>query len=51
MYYRKLKFCIIYLALNRGCFEVVLMKKTPRTLGVNKGVICMILCELFIRVG
>jgi hypothetical protein len=35
MYYRRLKFCIIYLALNRGCFEAVLMKNTPRTLGVN----------------
>jgi hypothetical protein len=22
----RLKFCIIYLALNRGCFEAVLMK-------------------------
>jgi hypothetical protein len=35
MYYRGLKFCIIYLALNKGCFEVVLMKNTPRTLRVN----------------
>jgi hypothetical protein len=35
MYYRRLKFCIIYLALNRGCFEAVLMKNTSRTLGVN----------------
>jgi hypothetical protein len=35
MYYRRLKFCIIYLALNRGYFEAVLMKNTPRTLGVN----------------
>jgi hypothetical protein len=35
MYYRRLKFCIIYLALNRAYFEVVLMKNTPRTLGVN----------------
>jgi hypothetical protein len=35
MYYRRLKFCIIYLALNRGCFEAVLMKNTPRTLGVK----------------
>jgi hypothetical protein len=34
----QLKICIIYLALNRGCFEAVLMKNTPRTLGV-KGVI------------
>jgi hypothetical protein len=25
----------IHLALNRGCFEAVLMKNTPRTLGVN----------------
>jgi hypothetical protein len=33
--YKRLKFCIIYLALNRGCFEAVLMKSTPRTLGVN----------------
>jgi hypothetical protein len=32
MYYRRLKFFIIYLALNRGCFEVVLMINTPRTL-------------------
>jgi hypothetical protein len=36
MYYRRLKFCIIYLALNRGCFEAVLMKNTPRPLGVNQ---------------
>jgi hypothetical protein len=36
MYYRRLKFCIIYLALNRGFFEAILMKNTPRTLGVNK---------------
>jgi hypothetical protein len=35
MYYRRLKFCIIYLALNRGCFEAVLMKNTPRPLGVK----------------
>jgi hypothetical protein len=35
MYYKRLKFCIIYLALNRGYFEAVLMKNTPRTLGVN----------------
>jgi hypothetical protein len=35
MYYRRLKFCIIYLALNRGCFEAVLMKNTPRILGVK----------------
>jgi hypothetical protein len=35
MYYRRLEFCIIYLALNRGCFEAVLMKNTPRTLGVK----------------
>jgi hypothetical protein len=35
MYYRRLKFCIIYLALNRGYFEAVLMKNTPRTLGVK----------------
>jgi hypothetical protein len=35
MYYKRLKFCIIYLALNRGCFEAVLMKNTPRTLGVK----------------
>jgi hypothetical protein len=27
--------CKIHLALNRGCFEAVLMKNTPRTLGVN----------------
>jgi hypothetical protein len=26
---------IIYLPFNRGCFEIVLMKNTPRTLGVN----------------
>jgi hypothetical protein len=37
MYYRRLKFCIIYLVLNRGYFEAVLMKNTPRTLGVNVG--------------
>jgi hypothetical protein len=36
MYYRRLKFCIIYLALNRGCFEAVLMKNTPRTVGVKR---------------
>jgi hypothetical protein len=36
MYYRRVKFCIIYLALNRGCFEAVLMKNTPRTLGVKE---------------
>jgi hypothetical protein len=24
-----------YLALNRGCFEAILMKNTPRTLGVK----------------
>jgi hypothetical protein len=36
MYYRRVKFCIIYLALNRGCFEAVLMKSTPRTLGVKE---------------
>jgi hypothetical protein len=35
MYYRGLKFCIIYLALNRGCFEAVLMKNTHGPLGVN----------------
>ena len=35
MYYWRLKFCIIYLALNRGVFEVVLMKNTFETLGVN----------------
>jgi hypothetical protein len=35
MYYRKLKFCIIDLALNRGCFEVVLMKNTPGPFGVK----------------
>jgi hypothetical protein len=35
MYYRRLKFRIIYLALNRGCFETVLIKNTPRTLGVK----------------
>jgi hypothetical protein len=38
MYYRRLKFCIIYLALNRGCFEAVLMKNTPGLLGINFGV-------------
>jgi hypothetical protein len=32
MYYRRLKFCIIYLALNRGCFKAVLMKNTPKGL-------------------
>jgi hypothetical protein len=31
----RLRFCTIYLALNRGYFEAVLMKNTPRTLGVN----------------
>jgi hypothetical protein len=36
MYYRRLKFCIIYLALNRGCFEAILMTNTPRILGVNR---------------
>ena len=35
MYYRRLKFCIIYLTLNRSYFETVLMKITPRTLGVE----------------
>jgi hypothetical protein len=32
MYYRRLKFCIIYLALNKGCFETILMKNTPNAL-------------------
>ena len=31
----RLKFCIIYHALNSGCFEAFLMKNTPRTLGVK----------------
>jgi hypothetical protein len=35
MYYRRLKFCITYLALNRGYFEAVLMKNTPGPLGIN----------------
>jgi hypothetical protein len=35
MYYRRPKFCIIYLALNRGCFEVVLIKNTLGPLGVK----------------
>jgi hypothetical protein len=35
MYYRRLKFCIIYLVLNRGCFEAVLMKNTLGTLGIK----------------
>jgi hypothetical protein len=26
---------MIYLALNRGCFEAILMKNTPGPLGVN----------------
>jgi hypothetical protein len=39
MYYRRLKFCIIYLALNRGCFDAVLMKNTPGPLGVNREII------------
>jgi hypothetical protein len=26
---------MIYLALNRGCYEAVLMKNIPRTLGVK----------------
>jgi hypothetical protein len=34
MNYRRLKFCMIYLALNRGCFEAILMKNTPGPLGV-----------------
>jgi hypothetical protein len=29
------QFCTLYLALNRGCFEAILMKNTPRTLGVK----------------
>jgi hypothetical protein len=32
---KKTHVCKIHLALNRGCFETVLMKNTPRTLGVN----------------
>jgi hypothetical protein len=32
---KKSQVCKIHLALNGGCFEVVLMKNTPRTLGVN----------------
>jgi hypothetical protein len=28
--------CKIHLALNRGCFETILMNNTPRTLGVKK---------------
>jgi hypothetical protein len=32
---KRLQFCKIYLALNRGCFEAILMKKTPRALGIN----------------
>jgi hypothetical protein len=35
MYYRRLEFCIIYLALNKGCFEAVLMKTTSGPLGVK----------------
>jgi hypothetical protein len=35
MYYRRLKFCIIYLALNRDYFEAVLIKNTPRALEVK----------------
>jgi hypothetical protein len=38
MYYRRLKFCIIYLALNRGYFVAVLMKNTPRTLGIKDSI-------------
>jgi hypothetical protein len=45
MYYRRLKFCIIYLALNRGCFEAVLMKNTPRTLGVK----CFSSLSMYVR--
>jgi hypothetical protein len=33
----KIQVCKIHLALNRGCFEAVLMKNTLRTLGVNPG--------------
>jgi hypothetical protein len=32
---KKPQVCKIYLALNRGYFEAVLMKNTPRTLGVK----------------
>jgi hypothetical protein len=35
--------CTIYHALNRDCFEAVLMKNTPRTLGVN----CAMECNFF----
>jgi hypothetical protein len=36
MYYKKLKFCIIYLeAILRGYFEAILMKNTLGPLGVN----------------
>jgi hypothetical protein len=33
---KRVQFCTIYLALNRGCFEAILMKNTHRTLGVNE---------------
>jgi hypothetical protein len=46
MYYRRLKFSIIYLALNRGCFEAVLVKNTPRTLGINQIYCCMVISKL-----
>jgi hypothetical protein len=32
---KKFQFCIIYLALNRSYFEMILMKNIPRTLGVE----------------
>jgi hypothetical protein len=32
---KRLQFCTIYLALNRGSFEAILMKNTLKTLGVN----------------
>jgi hypothetical protein len=35
MYYKRPQVCKIHLALNRGCFEAILMKNTLRTLGVK----------------
>jgi hypothetical protein len=32
-----LKLCTIHLAFNRGCFEVVLIENSHRTLGVKVG--------------
>jgi hypothetical protein len=51
MYYRRLKFCIIYLALNRGCFEAVLMKNTPGPLGVKVQPSCKKVHQLSSKLG